>query len=145
MFDKYMIVEDSLANTADGFTFKARLPYYRGLGLSMVEEIAVTVDGTAYPRDAVRLTLRGKTYSLDEMETVFDDRWSFGEEGTVTVLGTPLSDGGHILDLNQRLRVSYLPFPLTGKDSKRLSIGVDTGLAAQAATAGAGPMLTPIG
>ena len=102
MFDKYMIVEDSLANTADGFSFRARLPYYRGLGLSMVEEIAVTIDGTPRPRDAVRLTLRGKTYSLDAMETVFDDRWNFGEEGVVTVVGAQLSDGGHILDLSQR-------------------------------------------
>ena len=145
MFDKYMIVEDSLDNTADGFSFRARLPYYRGLGLSMVEDIAVTIDGTPCPREAVRLTLRGKTYCLDAMETVFDDRWNFGEEGLVTVVGSHLAEGGHILDLNQRLRISYLPFPLTGKDSKRLSLGEDTGLAPQADTAVVGPMLTPIG
>jgi hypothetical protein len=145
MFDKYMIVEDSLVNVDNGFAFKARLPYYRGLGLSMVEEIAVTVDGKPYPRDSVRLTLRGKTYTLAEMETVFDDRWNFGEEGTVTVIAPPLSDGGHLVDLNQRLRVSYLPFPLTGKDHKRLSIGEDTGLAPQADSGADGPMLTPIG
>ncbi|UNA35289.1 DUF6379 domain-containing protein [Klebsiella variicola subsp. variicola] len=40
--------------------FLARLPYYRGLGLSMVEDIAVTLNGEAIPRQAIRLALRGR-------------------------------------------------------------------------------------
>ena len=40
MFDQHMICEDTMANVAEngaaiGFSFGARLPYYRGLGLSM--------------------------------------------------------------------------------------------------------------
>ena len=47
MFDQHMICEDMLANITDngevvGYTFGARLPYYRGLGLSMIEDVAVT-------------------------------------------------------------------------------------------------------
>ena len=59
MFDKYLIGEKSVRNMGPataptGFAFDARLGYYRGIGLSMIEDLAVTVDGTAASRDAVR-------------------------------------------------------------------------------------------
>jgi hypothetical protein len=46
MFDKYIIDAASVANTgpADaptGFSFTTKLGYYRGLGLSMVEDLKV--------------------------------------------------------------------------------------------------------
>ena len=42
MFDKYLIVDGSLRNVGpsdapSGFAFEAKLGYYRGLGLSMVD------------------------------------------------------------------------------------------------------------
>jgi hypothetical protein len=83
MMDNKMIVEDSLESSDKGFAFYGRLPYYRGLGLSMVEDIAITVDGEAVPREDVRFHVRGKTYTLDQMETVFDDRWNFGEQAKI--------------------------------------------------------------
>ena len=45
MFDRYILVEDSLRNTDGGFAVDIRMPYYRGLGLSMVEDVTLTVDG----------------------------------------------------------------------------------------------------
>ena len=54
MMDNKMIVEDSLENTDGGFAFLGRLPYYRGLGLSMVEDIQITADGEPVAREDVR-------------------------------------------------------------------------------------------
>ena len=44
MFDKYIIVPEGFRNTStdagpDGYELGIRLPYYLGLGLSMVEEV----------------------------------------------------------------------------------------------------------
>lgn len=128
MFDKYIIVEDGFRNVVEGdevrgFQVKARLPYYRGLGLSMVENVAVTVDGEAIPREAIRVTLHGNTYTLDEMEHELDDRWEFGEVGTLTVEKPGgLATGEHTVELAPTLRISYLPFPLSGRDTKRLRL-----------------------
>lgn len=52
MFDQHIICREGFDNvTRDGeiigVRFLARLPYYRGLGLSMVEDIAVTLNGEA--------------------------------------------------------------------------------------------------
>lgn len=116
MFDKHMICVDTVQNVVDGgktigFSFRARLPYYRGLGLSMVEEIAVTVDDEPVARDAIRFALRGRSWTLDEMETEYADRWNFGEKAAITVLKPGgLTAGQHKLSLSERLRISYLPY-----------------------------------
>ena len=126
MFDKYIICENGFRNTQDGknvtgFQLKARLPYYRGLGLSMVEDLTIKVDGEAAPRSAVRVTLHGNTYTLDQMETEYEDRWEFGEEGLISVdKAGGLSAGAHRVEVLPRLRISYLPFILEGQDSKNL-------------------------
>jgi Domain of unknown function (DUF6379) len=123
MMDNKMIVEDSLENVDGGFAFQGRLPYYRGLGLSMVEDIQVSVDGEAVAREDVRFSVRGKTYSLDEMETVYDNRWNFGEKAKIIVLKSGgLAPGKHKIDFATRLRISYLPMVPTTRDSKELAL-----------------------
>jgi Domain of unknown function (DUF6379) len=123
MFDNKMIVPDSLENVEEGFAFQARLPYYRGLGLSMVEDVAVTVDGEVVPREDIALELRGRRWTLDEMETEYRDRWNFGEKARVIVRrDAPLSAGAHRVELAERLRISYLPFVPTTKDAKELTV-----------------------
>lgn len=120
MFDHHIICKESIENVSSrgkvtGFRFQARLPYYRGLGLSMVEDLMVTLDGEKIERQAIRLALRGREWTLDELETVYDDRWNFGEKATITVLKPGgLASGKHSLELAERLRISYLPFvPVT--------------------------------
>ena len=123
MMDKLMIVEDSLQNVDGGFAFLGRLPYYRGLGLSMIEDIQVTVDGEVIARENIRFSVRGKTYTLDEMETVYDDRWNFGEKATIIVLKAGgLAPGKHKIEFATRLRISYLPMVPTTRDTKELAL-----------------------
>ena len=128
MFDRYMIVEDTVRNLTEngqvvGFAFGARIAYYRGLGLSMVEELQVTVDGVAVPREAVRFSVGGPALTLAEMETDYQSRWEFGDVATVTVLQAGgLPPGEHRLELMEQLRVSYMPFPIAGRDAKTVRV-----------------------
>ena len=127
MFDRYMICGDTVRNLIRegkvvGFEFGARIAYYRGLGLSMVEDLAVTVDGEKIPRECVRFSVGGRTFALDEMETEYEARWEFGEIATVSVLKeNGLSPGEHTLELIEQLRVSYMPFPIQGRDAKKVA------------------------
>ncbi len=123
MMDNKMIVEGSLETSDKGFAFYGRLPYYRGLGLSMIEDIQITVDGDLIPRADVRFHVRGKTYTLNQMETVYDDRWNFGEKAKIIAMkagGLPAGD--HKIEFAVRMRVSYLPFVPTTKDTKVLAL-----------------------
>jgi len=128
MFDKYLIVDGSLRNVGpsdapSGFAFEAKLGYYRGLGLSMVEALDITVDGEAVPREAIRFDEGNGPLSLDEMETAFDRRWPFGAPATITVEREGgLAPGEHSLEFSQQLRISYMPFPSINSDAKTLTI-----------------------
>jgi hypothetical protein len=128
MFDKYMICEQTVRNFLSGgriagFQFGARMPYYRGLGLSMVEDVAVAVDGEQIPRAQLRLMVNDQTYTLDQLETEYHNVWEFGAVATVTVLKDGgLAPGEHQLELVEQLRVSYMPFPISGRDTKRIRI-----------------------
>ncbi|AYA62651.1 C-glycoside deglycosidase beta subunit domain-containing protein [Alteromonas sp. RKMC-009] len=129
MFDNKVIVENSLTRVTsaeagfDGVSVLARLPYYRGLGLSMVENIAVTVDDKIVAREDTLFSVRGNTWTLDEMETEYGERWNFGEKAKVLVkLPEGLDDGEHDISVAITMRVSYLPFVPTTKDTKRLAL-----------------------
>jgi Domain of unknown function (DUF6379) len=130
MFDNKMICTDGFENVLKngevvGFSFLARLPYYRGLGLSMVEEIEVTVDGEKIPRSDIRFSVRGRTWTLDQMEIEYGDRWNFGEKARVTALKAGgLKPGKHRIQLMERLRISYLPFTPSTRDVKELELRV---------------------
>lgn len=129
MFDKYIIDPASVRNTgpADapaGFSFTTKLGYYRGLGLSMIEDLAVSIDGAAVPREAIRFDEGPGPLTLDEMETAFDRRWAFGAPAQISVDypgGFP--KGEHKLALQQKLRISYMPFPSFNNDEKTISVG----------------------
>ena len=128
MYDKYIIVDKGLKNVTENgrtgsFQFEARLPYYRGLTLSMLENIAIKVDGTPVNRDEITLTLHGNTYTLDELETEYTDRWEFGEKGLIMVARSGgVEPGEHEIELTHFIRISYRPSILTGKDKKLLTL-----------------------
>jgi hypothetical protein len=117
MYDKHIIYPNSLHNLKDGsgFALGVRLPYYRGQPLSVVEDIAVKVDGEAVPREQVRFSVRGKTWSLGQLEEITAERWEFGEVAEVSVLQPQgLASGQHEVAVGVQLRISYLPWsPVT--------------------------------
>ena len=128
MFEKYMIVEKDVENIVEngkvtGFQFGARLPYYRGLALSLVEDIAVSIDGEEVPREAVRFHVHGNTYTLQQMETEVDDRWNMGEVAYIMVTKEGgLPKGEHKVRLMLNMRIAYLPFPSIRKSEKTVTI-----------------------
>ncbi|MBQ0960905.1 hypothetical protein KAK06_18260 [Ideonella sp. 4Y11] len=129
MFDKYIIDPASVVNTgpADaptGFSFTSKLGYYRGLGLTMVEDLKVSIDGQALPREAITFDEGPGPLTLDQMETALERRWAFGAPATIRVaLPGGFPKGEHTLALQQRLRISYMPFPSFNNDEKRICIG----------------------
>lgn len=133
MFDKYIIDADSVRNLgpADaptGFSFTTKLGYYRGLGLSMVEDMAVSIDDEPIARDCIRFDEGPGPLTLDAMATAFDRRWAFGAPAQLLVDhpgGFP--QGEHRLTLQQRLRISYMPFPSINIDEKLIRFAGNQG------------------
>ena len=126
MFDQYIVCEDSLRAREDGVpggVVEVRMPYYRGLTLSMVEAVDLTLDGTPVPPERTTFTVHGHTYTFDRMPHVVDDRWEFGERAELAFeTDEPLAPGEHEVAVAVRLRISYMPVPGGGRDAKRLTL-----------------------
>ena len=126
MFDKYIVCDDSLRTTDDSRTrgsVEVRMPYYRGLGLSMVEGVDLTVDGNPVPAAATSFTVHGNTYPMTDLPGVVDDRWEMGERARIDFeVPDPLGPGDHVVSAAVRLRISYMPVPGGGRDTKTLAL-----------------------
>jgi hypothetical protein len=130
MFDKWLIVKDSLRNVItetghiEGFEFQIRIPYYRGVSLSLVDTITVKAQGQVYGNDAIRFTVEAGSFMMKEMETVGSLRWNLDEAATLRIYkpgGLVYSDVD--LDVDIVIRAPYLWF--SGHDKKYLSLGPD--------------------
>ena len=124
MFDKYIICEEGFRRDADrGGRVEVRMPYYRGLGLSMVEAVDLVIDGKPVPPDRTTFTVHRHTYTFAEMPGVTDDRWEMGERAELAFeTDEPLAPGEHDVAVSVRLRISYMPVPGGGRDAKRLTL-----------------------
>ena len=124
MFDQYIVCEEGFRARSDGHTggvVEVRMPYYRGLTLSMVEAVDLTLDGQPVPPARTSFTVHGNTYRFDELPTVTDDRWEMGERAELAFeTDQPLAAGEHDVAVAVRLRISYMPVPGGGRDRKRL-------------------------
>lgn len=115
MFEKNMFRPDGFKSRVKdgkscGFQFDFKLQYYRGVTLSIIRDIAVEVDGVSYPRESILFSVEGETFTQDEMKTVLDYRWKFGQWATVTVLCEGgLSKGSHHIKATQTIAPSYMP------------------------------------
>ena len=104
---------DNGSGTPCGFAFQMRVPYYRGITLSIIRNIAVTVDGVDYPREDLTITVNGETFTLEEARTVISNRWLFGQFGEITVKKEGgLAAGPHHIDVTVTVAPSYMPMQL---------------------------------
>jgi len=114
MYDKYMVSRDDIQSVVEngvgkGFTLQLRIPYYRGVSLSLVEDIQVKFNNRLFTRDELTFSVAGETFTFAEMATVTTIRWEFGEKATVFVPlpgGIPL--GLHRIEISVTIRVSYM-------------------------------------
>lgn len=104
-------IEDVLDETGMpiGFSVKLRIPYYRGVALSLVEDITIKYDNEVYPKEVLTFTTKDGTFTFDEMETMTTNRWEFGEKATVFV---PRKNGfwmaAHRIEASVSIRISYM-------------------------------------
>ena len=92
-----------------GFQLAYRSGYYRGIWLSLSTGFSVTVDSEQFPRDAITVTIGGKTYTQDEMTKIGNVHWPRTEPAILTVAKPGgLTLGVHQVSVNWNHRTSYM-------------------------------------
>ena len=118
MLETHMLNPNAYKNVTEdgktvGFSFQMRVPYYRGITLSIIRNIQVVVDGEEFPREALTITVNGETFTLEEARTVISNRWLFGQFGEITVKKDGgLSSGTHHIAVTITVAPSYMPMQL---------------------------------
>lgn len=115
MQDQYVLLGRGFKNIlawgkATGFEFQIRIPYYRGVFLSLVHELSVEVNGQAVATDDIEVGVGGRYFSIAEMTEADDVRWGYGESAIVRVRRPGgLNPGAHQIRLSILIRKSYTP------------------------------------
>lgn len=128
MFEKYLIHPSGFRNVAKeheviGYEVQLRVPYYRGIPMSCVEVIDLNVDDELVDNSKMKITVKGETFTFDELPTAINHRWAMTETITVFVEHPGgLTKGEHVIKGYVSLRISYLPFNNDGKDEKVLTL-----------------------
>ncbi|WP_270204868.1 C-glycoside deglycosidase beta subunit domain-containing protein [Streptococcus anginosus] len=129
MFDNNVFKKDSCKNTVTdgkvtGFELETYITYYRGIPLSMVNDIQVKVDSVQVPREAIRCSVDDiDWFTLDEMTTVTTYKWEYGETLRVRVVQEGgLATGDHDVELTVITRTAYIPVPLKGVRERTVTI-----------------------
>lgn len=130
MFDNNVFIENSCKNVTEfgavvGYELQTHITYYRGIPLSMVNDIRVKTDGEEVPRKDILCSVDDGEYwfTLDEMKTVVGHKWEYGEPMTVRVKKEGgLSKGSHEVTLTVIVRTAYIPVPLEGNKTRTVEI-----------------------
>ena len=129
MFDNNVFTEGSCKNVVQdgkviGYSMLTNITYYRGIPLSMINEIAVKTDGQNVPREDICFSPDGKEYfTMDEMTTVTTFKWEYDAKATVLVLTDGgLTPGEHDVELVVNVRTAYIPVPLRGVMARKVRI-----------------------
>ena len=129
MFDNNVFIPDTCKNVEEdgkiiGYEMKTHITYYRGIPLSMVNFVAVEVDGVKVPEENIRFTADEiDWFTLKEMDTVATIKWEYGVPATVRVLQKGgLSKGTHNVSLTVSTRTAYIPIPLEGTMVRTVTI-----------------------
>ena len=122
MQDPYIIMTTGFKNSTGGgavtgYQIKIRIPYYRGVYLSAVDYLKLSVDGQDIARENLRIVVNGRTFTMAEMEEAGDTRWFYGDPATLLIAKAGgLAPGIHTITVGITIRKSYFP----AQDPERL-------------------------
>lgn len=137
LLERDLIQATGFRNVCDGdrvtgFQFRVRMPSYRGMAASLIDGIAVRVGNAVdVPAEVPLWTLGGNTYTVQELWASDGVRWQLEEAATITVpLDGGLPQGVHELDIELKLRMSYIPIehqPTVHRASRRITLAPEGG------------------
>jgi hypothetical protein len=112
-FEQYAILTRGFRNIYEGarivgFQLNVRTMLYRGVPLSVLEGVDVTVDGETFSGNKVRYSLGKRIYTEAEAAKAGDVLWPFGDPLTLIVTKPGgLKPGIHDVQVVEKARISY--------------------------------------
>lgn len=115
--DKYILKEDALEATPNGFQLKFQSHWYRALPLSCMD-FNLKIDGQEIDNNQLKIKANGNTYTYEQLPEL-DKEWLFIlDRGILDVETKPLEQG-KIYDIAFKYDL-YIPYILVGPEANPL-------------------------
>jgi len=112
-----------------GYQFDIRLSYYRGHFLSVIDKLALKVDGEEVPADDISFCLHGKEFGVSQLHDQLSEFWRIIEPATIKVFKNGgIAAGEHDIDVTLMFHSPYMPIsdtdymPIDGCGNKKLTL-----------------------
>lgn len=102
--------EHAVRATERGYEVDLRLPWYRSLPVSCLEDVLVSIDGQAAARESLKVLRAGQGLGLGELAGRVDDEWFVQDPLTIFVPCATRPQIGRSVDLEVTvtIRVPYI-------------------------------------
>lgn len=133
-FEDHVVREDGFYNILlngkrVGFNLDLRINYYRGLPLSSVRTLEISIDDKKIPEQQIIVELNGKTFSVRQLKELYAEFWGIKTPMHLRVFNGGLEEGGHDVAATIIYQSPYMEFAsgvygqIDGSGSKRMKIG----------------------
>lgn len=120
MFDELMLPDSAVMTPISGggttISMRIRLPWYRSLPISCIEQLDLAVDDLQVLRDTMTISLGDVPHTLDQATHLHETAWFVLDQATVRFsVAQALSAGSHQVSISLTLRIPYTEpdfFPL---------------------------------
>src|ERR1700742_3960586 len=117
MFDEDLIsrahIEPMRPGEPEQLRIVLRLPWYRSLPLSTLDEIRLKIDGEAISSEKISFRLNGHIYPFQELKHLYEVTWFVLDAADLFVtLTNPLADAPHKIAVTLFVRIPYHKGPL---------------------------------
>jgi len=112
-----------------GFRLGVHLNYYRGLPVSCIENLEVTVDGQAVPPHLASIVVNEKKFTIEQLKDLHAEFWAIRRRIDLEIYNGGLEPGEHEVELTLHLRNPYMRFAprvygmIDGSATKRMALG----------------------
>lgn len=114
-FEKRVVRPDGFYNIAlngnqVGFNVDLRINYYRGLPLSSVQKVVLTVDGKEIPEYLTLFELNGKYFTIKELPKIYTEYWGIKTPAHLRVFNGGLPEGEYDIKVRIEYKSPYMKF-----------------------------------
>lgn len=99
--------------TAQGFEVNVRVPSYRSLPLSCIEDVSVTIAGKTPARETLRVLRNGRSFTIKELADQVDEEWFVLDALTILAPVEASAKAGDEVDLEVKLAIR-VPYVILG-------------------------------
>ena len=106
-----LVEDNSLRTTDSGFEVLVRLPWYRSLPLSSIENIRLSLDGQPVEPASLRFGVNERQFKLSELGELIEEYWFVQDSAHLIALqpGKIASGESHNVEVELTLRFPYIP------------------------------------